>query len=163
MSKRLFVFDLYRGQPIACLGQIILKISVVCFQPQSCKESLAFRVNSFIPGSLQRRIEVCRTADILICVDAVIPICLIKHTGALSEAGIKLTFVLKEMGKPVILRPVLRDSFLHAFRHGDFVVKRNDLLGTLNDPCQNAFTGVLVKVLAIVLDVAVALNLGIEG
>ena len=67
------------------------------------------------------------------------------------------------MGKPVILRTVLRDSFLHTFRHGNFVVKRNDLLGTLNDPRQNAFTSVLVKVLTIVFDVAVAFNLGIEG
>lgn len=116
-----------------------------------------------MPRSLQRRIEVRSAADIFICVNAVIAIRPIKRTGALSKTRTKLTFLLEKMAKPVVLRPVLRNGLLHALRHRNFVIQRNDLLGTLNHPCENALASVLIEVLAIVLDVAATFNLGVEG
>ena len=53
-------------------------------------------------------------------------------------------------------------AFPHAVRHRDLVVEGDDLLGTLDHPRQNALTGVVVEVLAVVLDVGLALDLGVE-
>jgi len=116
-----------------------------------------------MPSSLQRGIEIRRASDILIRVDAVIPIRPIKRTGALAETRIKFALFLEEMAKPVILRPVLGNGLLHTLWHRNFVIECNDLPGTFDHPGKNALAGVLIEVFAIVLDITAALNLGIEG
>ena len=67
------------------------------------------------------------------------------------------------MAKPVVLGSVLRYGLLHALRNRNFVIQRNDLLGTLDHPCKNALASVLIEVFAIIFDVAASLNLGVEG
>ena len=66
------------------------------------------------------------------------------------------------MTEPIVLAPILVDSRLHAGRDRNLVVQVDDLFGTLDDPRQNALSGIVVEVFAVVLDVALAGNLGVE-
>ena len=66
------------------------------------------------------------------------------------------------MAEPVILAAVFVDCFLYALRHRDLVFQLDDLLGTFDDPRQNAFASVVIQVLAVILDVAFAGDLRTE-
>lgn len=57
---------------------------------------------------------------------------------------------------------VVINSSLHGSRNRKFVVQVNDLFCAFYDPGKNAFSGILIQVVAVVLDVALSLDLGIE-
>lgn len=73
-----------------------------------------------------------------------------------------LALVLHEVTEPVVLAPVFVDGRLYAGRDRNLVVQVDDLFGTLDDPRQYAFPSIVIEVLAVVLDVALAGNLGVE-
>lgn len=53
-------------------------------------------------------------------------------------------------------------SFLHGSRKREFVVQVNDLFRTFNDPGENALFGILIQVVTVIFNVALAFDLGIE-
>ena len=131
-------------------------------QPHSLEIPFPVQGHALKSGALQRKVEVCRTAHILVGIDAVVPIRLIQRGGALPETVAGLTLVLHEVTEPVVLASIFVDGRLHAGRDRNLVVQVDDLFGTLDDPRQNALPGIVIKVLAIVLDVALAGNLGMN-
>jgi len=64
------------------------------------------------------------------------------------------------MPEPVILTAVFIDGFRHTVGNWNLVVECDYFLCTFNDPSQNAFTSVFIQILAIILDVGIAFNLG---
>lgn len=160
--RGLFVNDLNRGLPRNGLGQKILVRIGVRLQPQSCEVTLALRGNAPEPRTVHCGIEICRTADILVGVHAVIAVCLIQGTGTFPVAAADLALLIEEIAEPVILAAVVIDGLLHDSRNRELVAQVDNLFGTLDDPGKNALSGILIQVVAVVLDVALALDLGIE-
>ena len=66
------------------------------------------------------------------------------------------------MTEPVVLASIFVDGRLHADRDRNLVIEVDDFFGTFDDPRQNALSGIVVEILAVVLDVALAGNLGVE-
>ena len=58
-------------------GQKIIKIAVVFFQAQALKETLVVDLDSLKACLFQRKVEVCRAADILVAVQRVVAVGLI--------------------------------------------------------------------------------------
>lgn len=66
------------------------------------------------------------------------------------------------MPKPVILAAVLIDGVLHAVWNRDMVVSVDNLFAAFNDPGEDGTTSMVVEMLAVILDVTAAGNLGIK-
>ena len=129
---------------------------------QTFKVTLSVHRDSLKASLLQCKVEVSGTAHILIAIQRIVAVSLIKRRGTFFIGRVDFAFICKEVTKPVVLTAVFIDSFLHAIRHGNLVIRLDDLFGTFDDPRQNATASVVVKVLAIILDVAAAGNLGVE-
>lgn len=145
---------------VLSVQEIFLSI-VFCSQAQTLKVALVVDLDSLKASLLQRKIEVSRAADILIAVQRVVAICLIQRRGAFLIGIIHFTLVSEEVTKPVVLVTILINSLLDTFRHRNLVVQFDDLLGTFDDPRQNALPGIVKQVLAVILDVAFSGNFGI--
>ena len=91
-----------------------------------------------------------------------IAVCLVQGAGTFTVSIADLALLIEEVAEPVILAAVVIDGFLHGSRNRELVAQVDDLLGTFDDPGKNALSGVLVKVVTVVLDIALAFNLGIE-
>lgn len=91
-----------------------------------------------------------------------IAVCLIQGAGTFPVAAANLALLIEEVAEPVILAAVVIDGFLHDSRNRELVAQVDDILGALDDPGKNALSGILIQVVAVVLDVTLALNLGIE-
>jgi hypothetical protein len=134
--------------------------------PHECaalKKALPIQCQPFKSGLLQRKIEVRRTAHILVAVQRVVAVRLIQRRGAFLKGVIHLALLIQKMSEPVVLAAVFLDGLRHAVRDRNLVAQRDDLFGTFDDPCQNAFSGIFIQVLAVILDVALALILALNG
>ena len=147
----------------AALVQEILEVSVIGFQLQTRKITLAIQQNALISCILQRTVEIGSVTDILVGIDAVVSVCLVECAGTFAEPRTDLTSLIKEVAEPVVLAAVIVNGFLDAAGDRDFVIQVYDFLCALDHPGQNTFACVLLEAIAIVLDVALALNLCIEG
>ena len=67
------------------------------------------------------------------------------------------------MPQPVIVLPIVLNGCLHDPRHLCLEMQGNRLLGALDNPLQDVAAGLLIEIIRIVLDIAVADDLGIEG
>ena len=66
------------------------------------------------------------------------------------------------MTEPIVLATIFINGILYTLRHGNLVIRFDDFLGTFDDPHQNAAASIVIKILAIVLDVVASCNFGIE-
>lgn len=148
--RGLFVNDLNRGLPRSGLGQKILVRIGVRLQPQSCKVTLALCGNASEPRTVHCGVEVCRAANILVGVHAVIAVCLVQGAGTVTVAAADFAPLIEEVAEPVVLGAVIVNSFLHGSRNREFVVQVNDLFGSFYDPFENALSGILIQVVAVI-------------
>lgn len=146
---------------VLSVQKIFLSV-VFCSQAQALKVALVMDLDTLKASLLQRKVEVCRAADILVAVQRVISVGLIKRRGAFLAGIVHLALVGKEVAKPVVLVTIFINGVLHTGRNRNLVAQLDDLLGTFDDPSQNAFTGIVKQVLAVILDVALAGNLCVE-
>lgn len=144
------------------LVQEFLEVSVIGFQLQTCKIALAIQQNTLIPCVLQRVVEIGGVTDILVGIDTEVSVCLVECAGAFTEPRTDLAFLIEEIAEPVVLSTVVINGFPDAGRYRYLVFQIDDLFRTFDDPGENAFTGVLIKVITIVFDIAFAFNSGIE-
>ena len=98
---------------VLSVQKIFLSI-VFCSQAQALKVTLVVDLDTLKASLLQRKVEVCRAADILVAVQRVISVGLIKRRGAFLVGIIHLAFVSKEVAKPVILAAIFIDGLLDA-------------------------------------------------
>lgn len=119
-------------------------------------------LNAVKASLLQRKIKVSRAAHKFVAVCRVVPVGLIQRRGAFPVGRIHLAAVFQKMPEPVILASVFVDCLLHTGGQRNLVILLDDLFGTLDNPRENAVTGIGIQVLTVILDVALALNLGIE-
>ena len=145
------------------LRQKILKFSVIGLHAQPLDILPTFGLGLFKPCVLKSKVEICRAADILVGIHELIALCLVQGAGTFTVGITDLALLIEEVAEPVILATVIIDGFLHGSRNRELVAQVDDLLGTFDDPGKNALSGILREVIAVVLDIAVALNLGIEG
>ena len=118
---------------------------------------------SDIASFLDCRIKVRGAAGILSVLDAIGSILLIQLSGFLRQVLAGLTALTQEMSQPVVIFPIVFNRCLHDLRQFRLEVQGNGLLGSLDDPLQNVAAGLLIEIIRIVLDIAVADDLGIEG
>ena len=142
--------------------QEILISAVISSQAQALKVALVMDLDTLEASLLQRKVEVSRTADILVAVHRVVAVCLIQCRGAFFIGVIHLALVRKEMSEPVILIAIFIDGLLDTSGNRNLVVQLDDLFGSFDDPRQNAFTGIIKQVFTVILDVSFPGNLGIE-
>ena len=135
---------------------------VVISDTQTLEIPLPVQDYTLKTGTLQGIVEVRRAAHILIGIDAVVTVRLVQRRRTLLIAFADVAFVLKEVSQPVILAAVFVDGLLYALRYRDPVFQLNDLLRTLDDPGEYALASVVIQVLAVILDVALAGDLGAE-
>ena len=142
--------------------QKILIGAIIRSQAQSLEVALIMDFDTLKACLLQRKVKVCRAADILIAVHRVVAVCLIQCRGAFLIGIIHLALVRKEMAEPVILSTIFIDGLLDASGNRNLVVQLDDLFSTFDDPRQNAFTGIIKQVLTVIFDVALAGDFRIE-
>ena len=118
---------------------------------------------SDVAGLLNCRIKVRGAAGILSVLDAIGPVLLVKLPGLLRQFLSGLTALAQEMPQPVIIFPVVLNGCFHDLRQIRLEMQGNRLLGSLDDPLQDVTAGLLIEIIRIILDVAVADDLCIEG
>ena len=87
---------------------------------------------------------------------------LIKRRRAFFIGRVNFAFVRKEVPEPIVLATVFINGILHTFRYRNLVIRLDDFFGTFDDPRQNATASIVIKILAIVLDIIASCNLGVE-
>ena len=109
------------------------------------------------------KIEIGGRADILVGILAVVAVCLVEGVRAFTIGRVYFALVFEEVSKPVILIAIFVDSLLYTQGEFHLVVRIDDFFCALDNPSEDTFACVVIKVIAEVLNIASAFDFCIEG